>query len=334
VTNRTAKRAASAAVIQNNFDTCVIVYNPTSTQAIHAHERIQKLRELFPESAVTLIRTSPEGREANKQLLCAQADKLGGRTLLAIAGGDGTINFVIDALLRDPHFTPEMRCTTILPLWGGNGNDLAHMLNGTPPRQSLNPLLSSGKRVAVYPLRCEIVTGDTTSTYTAICYASFGASALAARQLETLRGVRPFFHAIGAAKFVHELGMVVRALLSAPGFLVDDDETTKTIYDRLCINGSRFAKVSGVPLRLTDRQFCYITVEQKRMASMAFHITELIRKHPGRYTVSDGRTIAFTLREAAWAQIDGEVMRIDSGAHVRVRQAEQPFYALSTSLTD
>jgi hypothetical protein len=27
-------------------------------------------------------------------------------------------------------------------------------------------------------------------------------------------------------------------------------------------------------------------------------------------------------------------MRLDSGAHVRVRQAEQPFYALSTSLTD
>jgi len=333
--NRVAKRTKSVATGQSTFDTCVIVCNPASTQAAQAHERIQQLQKQFPEKAVTLIYTSPDGHEANKLLLRAQADKLHEHTLLAIAGGDGTVSFVINTLLGDEHFTMEMRRATILPLWGGNGNDLACMLNGAPPRQSFAPLLRSGKRVAIYPLRCETITNNETSTRMAVCYASFGASALAARELESLRGVRPFFHAIGAAKFVHELSMVVRTLLSAPGFIVDDGESTpKTIHDRLFINGSRFAKVSGVPLRLTDRQFCYITVEQKRVASMAFHITELIRKHPGRYVVTDGRTITFALREATWAQIDGEVMHLDIGTYVRVGEAEQPFYALSTSLTD
>ncbi len=314
------------------FDTCIIVYNPRSTQAEQTLQRIESLSKLFPKDAITLLEIRPNA-DANRTLLRNEVARLGSRTLLAVGGGDGTANFVVDVLLGDPHLTPEQRRAAVLPLWGGNGNDLAHMLNGSPGRLPLNTLLQTGKSVAVYPLRCIITTEDKAVQRTAICYASFGASAFAAHQLESMRGTRPFFHRLGLAKFIHELGLVWRAMLRAPRFLVLDTTSPRPIYDRLFINGSRFAKVSGVPLQLTDKQFCAITVEQKRASAVAYHLAELLRRHPEHYIVQNGQTIDFTLYEAAWAQIDGEIVHLPAGSSVSVQQAEQPFYALSTLLS-
>jgi hypothetical protein len=314
------------------FDACIIVYNPRSTQAEQAKQRLERLKKLFPQDAVTLLQFQP-GADTNRALLREQAAQLGSRTLLAVGGGDGTVNFVVDALLHDPHFTPEQRRATVLPLWGGNGNDLAYMLNGSPGRLSLDRLLQAGKPVSVYPLCCAITTNEKTTNYTAICYASFGASAFAAQQLESMRGARPFFHRSGLAKFIHELGMVWRAMLRAPRFLVLDTASPRPIYDRLFINGSRFAKVSGIPLHLTDKQFYAITVEQKRASEVAYHLAELLRRHPEHYVVQNGQVIDFTLYEAAWAQIDGEIIHLSTGSSVRMYQAKQPFHALSTLLS-
>ena len=313
------------------FDHCVIVYNPRSTQAEQTKQRIEQLRKLFPRDAVTLLEVQRDAG-GNRTLLHQQAAKLSSRTLLAVGGGDGTVNFVINTLLTDPFFTPEQRQTVVLPLWGGNANDLACMLNGAPGRTSIPELIQAAKRVTVYPLRCEMTADGTADNRIAVCYASFGASAFAAQQLETLRGIRPFFHALLLPRFVHELTMVVRALLSAPRFLVSDGDVTHPVFDRVFINGSRWAKVNGVPQKLTDRQYFYITVEQKRAAVVAYHIAEMTRRHPERYVVSGDRAISFTLHEPTLAQIDGEVMKLASGTDIRISLNEQPFYALSTLL--
>jgi diacylglycerol kinase family enzyme len=294
---------------------------------------IQELRRLLPGYVISFIPTSPDGRHANRDLLVAHADKLGKQTLLVVAGGDGTVNMVVDILLHDPQLSDEMRQTTALPFWGGNGNDLAHMLNGSPSNPLITRILHTGQAVVIHPLICEITNDGTTNTHTAICYASFGASAFAARRLESLRGMRPFFHTIGAVKFLHELSMVSRALVGAERFAMNDGHGAKTVYDLLFINGSRFAKVNGAPLKLTDKRFFRILVEQKRLSVMAYHITELIRKHPNQYAVSDDHVISFTLQDAAWAQLDGEVMRLDAGTNVRIHLATQSFYALSTLLS-
>ncbi|HUB93388.1 MAG TPA: diacylglycerol kinase family protein [Verrucomicrobiae bacterium] len=329
---RTAQQAS--AVIKNDipFTKCVILRNPRSTQAIQARQRIEMLRELFETDAITLFDTSPDGSEANRRLLQAHANLLGSHTLLAIAGGDGTVNLAVDTLLDANRFTPEQQQTTILPLWGGNGNDLAYMLNGAPGHLSIHDLLQTGRKVAVRPLHCEISVDGIVANYTAICYASFGASAYAAHQLEErLRDTRPFFHMFGIARFVHELGMVSHAMREAPRFVVEDSSTTHTVYERLFLNGPRLAKVNRGPLKLTDPQFYHITVDQKRLSSLAFHFSEM-RKNPSRYIVADGQAVSFTVHEPTWAQIDGEVMRLTAGTHVRVSLNDQPFYAQSTLL--
>ena len=315
------------------FDTCIVIYNPISTQAQRAMKYTEQLQDFFSPDDLIFIPTSPEGKQANKALIVTQSAKLGKRTLLVVAGGDGTVNLVVDTLLHDSHLNTEMRQTTVLPFWGGNGNDLAHMLNGTPRHAHIRHALETGRSVAIYPLSCEITRDDITHKYTAICYASFGASAFAASRLEKMRGIRPFFHAIGVVKFMHELSMVFRALLKASPFTVEDAKTTRPIFDRVFINGPRFAKVAGSPVSLTDKRFLHVVVEQKRVSSVAYHITQLTRRHAGRYTVEEGHSVAFTLREPAWAQIDGEVMYLHTGTKVRVSIDERAFYGLSTLLT-
>jgi diacylglycerol kinase family enzyme len=313
------------------FETCLIIYNPASTQATRSMSYIEALRTVFTEDAVIFVPTSPEGKQANRALVTAQAEKLNSKTLIVVAGGDGTVNLVIDVLLHDKHLTPDMRQATVLPLWGGNANDLAHMLNGSPHTSRLKQILSSSERIYIHPLACEITDAQGPRTYTAICYASFGASAFAASRLEALRGMRPFFHTIGIAKFIHELGMVLRALQNAPLFTVEDAKTTRTIYDRVFLNGSRFAKISGTPLKLTDQKFFHIVVERKKLSSMAYHIVEFTRRHPEWYAVANTK-VSFTLREPTWAQLDGEVMYLEAGTKVQIRSDEQAFYALSTQL--
>ena len=66
------------------------------------------------------------------------------------------------------------------------------------------------------------------------------------------------------------------------------------------------------------------------MSSVAYRIAEVTRRHPERYMVTSDQEVSFTLREATWTQIDGEVMQLAAGTHVRISLNEQPFYALST----
>lgn len=313
-----------------HFDTCIVLRNPRSTRAETVARRIAALQKLFPADAFTVLNMVPHDDTANRDLLYAAADRLGAQTLLAVAGGDGTVNFATEALLSDPRFSSEQRQATVLPLWGGNANDLAVMLNGFG-RSAVKHILTTGKRVAVYPLCCDITTLGVTRTYTAICYASFGASAVAAAALEAQRDTRITFHT-RARKFIHELSIISTALRQALPFTVEEKNAPRTIYDRIFINGSRWAGVGAIPQRITDKQFLHITVEQKRIASLAFHITELLRKRPENYIVKAPETVQFTLHESTWAQIDGEVMELLSGTHIRIALSDQPFYALSTLL--
>src|SRR6185437_8881055 len=100
-----------------------------------------------------------------------------------IAAGDGTVNLIVDLLLHDPALTTEQRQTPILPLWGGNANDLANMLNGAATRSKLRRLLQHGHVVSIRPIICTLSTpGGSRQVYAAACYASFGASAYASEE--------------------------------------------------------------------------------------------------------------------------------------------------------
>lgn len=312
------------------FKRYVVVRNPGSTDAVPARERIRQLRALQPDAGILALETLPGGRNSNGDLLHGLHNSLDESTLLCIAAGDGTVNMVVDLLLHDPKLTPGQRQTPILPLWGGNANDLATMLNGHASRAKLRRLLQRGHVVSIRPIICTLeLPGGDKQVYAAACYASFGASAYATEELERTVRKSPM-RRFGGTRFGQEVIAVFRALIEVPTFRATQNGRTKEMFERTYLNGSRFAKVIGAPLKLTDEAFHMAVIEHKHLIAVLLHIFGLADGREGaRITMTRDR---FTLEDTVWAQFDGEAVHVPEGTTVTVTVGDQPFSALSTRL--
>lgn len=323
---RTAPTAAMAL-----FDHIVVIRNPVSTDAHKTRQRIDVLQRLLPASDLHTIVTVAGGVAANSALLRQHEKLLGPRTLLCIAAGDGTIHLILNSLLYDEKLSKLAKATPILPLWCGNANDLAYMLNGAWSPRRLRNILNRGSVVRIKPLECSLrnVHGHE-QHFVASSYASFGASAFASQELERVipRG-SPARHFV-VSRFGQEVFAVLRALAQAPRFTITAHGRTSIIFELTYLNGSRFAKVIGIPLRLTDEKFHRHTIEHKHIITLFLNLIGLMtdRKIPKRAITHD----AFTIHDTVWGQFDGEPVRLASGTEVTIAVSKQPFYALSLRL--
>ena len=316
--------------IKSVFGRYIIIRNPASTDAGPVRERIRQLRALQPKAEVATIETRPGGRNANARLLHGIRKHLDGTALIGIAAGDGTVNLIVDLLLHDPALTTEQRQTPILPLWGGNANDLANMLNGAATRSKLRRLLQHGHVVSIRPIICTLSLPDgSRQVYAAACYASFGASAYATEELERTVRKSPM-RRFGGTRFGQEVIAVFRALVEVPTFRTTQKGRTKEMFERTYLNGSRFAKVIGAPLKLTDEAFHMAMIEHKHIVAVLLHVLGLADGREGaRITMTRD---SFILEDAVWAQFDGEAVRVPRGTEVTIVIGDQPFNALSTRL--
>jgi len=315
--------------MQLPFSKIIVLCNPASTRAGTAKKRIQELRQLVPDEYFLLLETSDQGREANMQLLFKHVDMLGPKTLLCVAAGDGTINMVVEALACCG--SEEARQTILLPLWGGNANDVAHMLNGPAYRLSIGDLLRRGQVVKVRPLQCRFIDAEGRSVLRlAVGYISFGATALAARRLNEPPHRSSKLHKIPGGRLIQELLTVFDALIKAPAFKIEEAGKERLIYDRMFINGSRIGKIRPLPLRLTDDAYYKTTVSEKRLSAAMARARELLRKP----AVEKAETHAlFTCVDEAWAQFDGEPVRLAPGTRVEVSRAPEVLRAWSIRLS-
>lgn len=69
--------------------------------------------------------------------------------LIAIGGGDGTVNSIVNLLLHELS-SRDRRRLFVLPLWGGNANDFSYMLNGLSSRQTVTSYLPRRHRYTYY----------------------------------------------------------------------------------------------------------------------------------------------------------------------------------------
>ncbi len=312
------------------FDRYIIMRNPDSTEAFRVASRIQELRKLAPEADITVFDTVGGGVDANMPQFLSLATRLGPRTLLCIGGGDGTANLAITCLVHGSGLPDAARLTPILPLWCGNANDLAYILNGRPTTKPVGKVMGRGRVVHIRPLLCTLKSGHASSTHLAASYASFGASAFATQEMErTLRTKSPIRRFV-VSRFGQEVIAALWALMRSPTFRVEENGKTRVIFERTHLNGSRFAKVIGLPLRLTDERFHRMTIEHKHLLSFALHVLGLVgdRQLSKKTIIKD----SFIVRDDVWAQFDGEPVRIPAGTTVTISIAKQPFYALSTRL--
>lgn len=326
-----AKRRERPAAIP--FARIVVLCNPASTHAKQGKQRIAELEHLCGKERVTVLETVPGGAEANRQLLRDNADLLGPHTLLCVAAGDGTLSLIIETLVIDPHLSSRARQTPILPLWGGNANDLAHMLNGPVNRTTLRDILENGQIVAIHPLACSLrAPHQKTTVRIAACYASFGATAFAAARLNEPEHRNHPLHHIPGGRFLKEALTGFSALMEAPTFKVKEQGDLKIVYERTFTNGPRFAKIGRLPLSLTDDVFYLSTVGHKRLLTILPSLLGFLQKRVASKFMHDHAD--FTVQETTLAQFDGEPTEITAHTKITVKLSEQPFYALSTLLAD
>ncbi|HSX17579.1 MAG TPA: diacylglycerol kinase family protein [Patescibacteria group bacterium] len=313
------------------FTRAVVLRNPVSTHAEQCKRRIAELQGIFGHENVTVFDTAKGGMAANQKQLRLHMELLGPHTLLCVAAGDGTVGMVIETLLQDPGLSELARQTPVLPLWGGNANDLAHMLNGQSYRTRLRDVIEQGDIIAIHPLACRLTTpAGKTTTRIAACYASFGASAFATVKLNEPRIRNHPLHRIPGGRLINELLTGFSALMEAPSFTMKEQGDLKVVYERTFSNGSRFAKIDRLPLKLTDDVFYLQTLENRRILSILPKIMASMQK---RMSAKFMHTHAdFTVQETTLAQFDGEAAEIPANTKVAVTLSEQPFYAVSTLL--
>ncbi len=315
----------------SQFVRVIFFVNPKSTHVAAARRRISEIVSLLPDASFTTIETSPDGPKANIQLVEACAHKLGPHTLVCIGAGDGTTNQILQALLVGKGLSEQARKTPVLPLWGGNANDLACMLNGLSFRMRTSDLLGKGQVIPIHPLECTLVTDKKEETIRiAACYVGFGASGFAAQRLNLPAHRQSKLHAIPGGRILQELITVIGAIMEAPGFAVKDPDSVKIVYERLFSNGPRMGKVKRLPVQLTDEMFYLNTLEDKRLVSAIPRIIESTRKRLSQKFL--GNFASFTTQQKSWAQFDGETQEIPAHTKVQIQLSSRPFYAFSTAL--
>lgn len=315
-----------------SFEHFIVLLNPGGTSAKRSWARVSELQALFPNRTVDIIYTSTNGRTANQQLIAGEAARLGPKTLLCIGGGDGTVSMAIETLMTYPGLTAAARNTPILPLWGGNANDLAHMLNGAPSI-TLKQVFSKGVVTQVQPLECTLTDKKgAVTTRIAICYASFGGTAYASKKITESSYRNHPLRKLPISRWFFELAASISEFMRAPAFTLEEAGKRKIVYERTIINGARFAKTGILPFRLDDHAFFDYTLENKSLLSTPFELLGSTRKQTAPQFLKTNAE--FIVDETTLAQFDGEIQEVTAGTQVHVELSTQPLQVLSTRLAD
>jgi len=310
--------------MRHAFNRCVIITNTVSTNHHRARQLSEDIKKHFTEDQVDVIEVTPGKSKTGDSLVEEVIKSLDNKTLVCIGGGDGSISRFINRLLLNPNLSKGAKQAVVLPLWGGNANDLAYMVNGSAYAVDIKKILDKGRVVKVYPMEVTVRAGKI-EIHLASNYVSFGASAYAAKQISDLNARNPI------RRFIKEFWGIVRAAKQARPFTAEIDGRVASIYDLILVNGSRIAKVYRTPNRLTDKAFFELVIDRKPPVFLSY-LARIIRGVTWERKRNRRGSHSLTVHDATWAQIDGEVIDIPKGARIDIKTYKTPFYVLSTKL--
>lgn len=319
---------AKATTTTYRFTRCVVIVNPASTHYRMGKQRAKELKGLFGAKNFIIIETSQQDYEQTDQLLGKLMGELDAKTLLCIAAGDGTIGLIVNLLLTRPEVPAAARRAVIFPLWGGNGNDFAYILNGSVKKANISQIVSEGNIIDVHPLKMTVTENSKQRSKLAVCYVSFGASARAAHIMSRPGHRRNYAYRRQSTRLISEMANVTVALMQSKPFLCEIDGRQLTIFDLIMVNGSRMAKFSRLPMAIDKPAFYELRVQRKQPAMLPY-AAKLIRSISAR--PQNGHTERqFVLRQAVWAQLDGEIQYIREYSKISVSSSQLSFRVLAT----
>lgn len=330
---KTSSKRAHKKRSKTLYDHAVFVMNTKATNGVRAKKlwkEIERAIGIEKSEVVNIAKLTPT--ESVKAVTTA-LKSCTSRSILCVGGGDGTVSMVIKTLVLSKDLSQDNKRALLLPLWGGNANDMAVMLNGLPSTASIKKILQSSKPTEIYPLKIVLTPPEKKAqVFIAGCYASFGATAEALARMELSSHVRGHSgpkHKI--TRFVHEFRDIGKTFFDVrPIKVAPDQAKTVELYDRIFVNGSRYAKILRSPVDLHERRYFVLSSREKKWWYFMLRTLRPLATKAGG-TISDKQR-SFTLKDSTYMQVDGEVFPIQADTHMQVSIASDPFYALSTKL--
>jgi diacylglycerol kinase family enzyme len=312
--------------MSERFERVVALVNPVSTGGIAKGEQspaARRLAELHASKyghAVLKLDTLKEPEATQERL----HKELEAGDVLCIFGGDGTINTAVKALT-----SPELRRlkVPILPMWCGNGNDLANMLNGRP-----NPaaeVLDNANIQSIRPIAARVRNETGVVNELAAVYMGLGAGALGSKRLDTQEHRQRRFYDNPLGRIAYEVPMLLKTFVDSPEFTIEEDGELKNCFDITVANGPRMAKFAKLPVNLFEEQLFAFRVDNKRTLPIARRMLALGMGTPHGEYITD-TPWEFTVKDFVPAHFDAESQVLPPDTEVSIRQFETPYYALTS----
>lgn len=316
-------------MMSNKFAKFLVVINENSTNIKRSLKRIDELSRIKTDKEIVMTYLSSD-MSKNKDILYNNKYFLGPDTVICIAGGDGTVSFVISMLLSEKRLTDKQKQSLILPLWGGNANDLGYMLNGLSRGKKLRKIIEKAKPVEIYPLRLSTEYRGNKKSQIAVCYVSFGASALFAKKLNDPENRKNLVKRSDSYRLALEFNQFIKSFFAYDLSKIEKDGQDIQMFEFLILNGSRLAKVERVPIKITDDNFYTVLYDSKKPSFVVAEVLKIIgKKNFGNKT---SKPVVFTTKQNIWTQYDGEVEEIKKGTKIKIEKYPKAFRALSIKL--
>lgn len=318
---------AGAKNLLASFENIMAVYNPSSSNRSRAKARIIEIEELSGQK-VEIIKTDKNKTNFTKKL----QDKLiksAKPTLLLLGGGDGTVHDTLNIVLNIES-SKVRNNIVVMPLWSGNANDFAFMLNGLSFNKRLVSVFSGGQIISFKPLQINIKTPKDDKIFYAICYASFGAIAYVAKELDKKSATsKGLLSSIPVVVMWREILSVIGAFRQAPTFKAEVEGKRVKIFEEAFTKGSRIAKINTVPIKLTDNAYFHINQTEEHPLLSRRVVQIITRRKFGE--ILDKPT-EISLRNSTLAQFDGEVHKIPRNTKISVMLSPKKIKAISIKL--
>lgn len=331
---RSQKQTLLKKALPPRYSKAYFIANGNATNAARAKKLWRDIVKLIGKEHAQIIDVSKFSIEETEAAIKDIIKKADSRTLLCVGGGDGTVSTTIRTIVSADNLTDEAQKIAVLPLWGGNANDMAVMLNGMPATVNIKRIVLLGRRIPVYPLSVVVSNSAGKREHIAACYASFGATAEVLSLMEESSHKRGQDGPNGHVKRVLlEFRDVMRSASSLKPFKIQSTRgpsDTDKMFDRIFINGSRYAKVLRTPIALNDVAYFELSSKKGGVQFVFTLFRFLFRAGPGHVS----RAIrVFTLQSQTYMQIDGEVYKLERGTKVEVKIHDTPVWVLTRKLS-
>lgn len=310
----------------DGIDAILVARNNLSTRSQLCDKLIQRLENEIPNKRIEAVRINPgEIAKSRQRLIRALKASPPGRSLIIIAGGDGTAHFIAAALLHDE--MPDIyRHTPITPWPLGNGNDFFNSVHGPEITKDPLQILHSPRTHAihVHPLEWRIQNPSGETRRYSVCYGTIGATGSATQYINQPEHRARRKQASGwVSSLILDMRQGARALWFPRRFtLCSEDGSSKPATELQFNNGPIMALSARYPILLSQPGM-FVSVSRSRhpLAIAALALQMRLGTVRGKY-YNGAIKYSIKSRHAVHAQTDGEPFTINKNTSFCVQPCQ------------